>query len=144
MTYAPAIGAFLGAVALSGCATVSSGSALTEWDAVSAAPASHEVLLENEKVRVLRVTVAAGATEPIHSHGWSSVMYFEQPQPITYIAYELIDGTPVEVNREEAPAMPANLTVSTGPEGLHAVQNHGPAPFVALRVEFKDGTVFGD
>jgi hypothetical protein len=116
--------------------------ASAKWDAVSAAPASHQVLLENARVRVLRVSIEPGGVEPIHEHGWPSVMYFEQPQPITYIAYELVGGKPTEVNRVEAPAMPAATTATSGPEGLHAIHNRGTEPFVAVRVEFKDGVAF--
>ena len=44
-------------------------------DAVVAAPKNHKILLENEKVRVLEVTVAPGEVEPIHHHQWPSVLY---------------------------------------------------------------------
>lgn len=111
------------------------------FDAVVAAPQSHRILLENDKIRVLRVSIAPGATEPIHDHRWPSVMYFEQPQPISYISYNLVDGTPVETSRVDAPAIPTSMAESAGPEGLHAVQNRGTAPFLALRVEFKDGRI---
>lgn len=109
------------------------------FDAVAAAPDSHQVLLENDKVRVLRVTVAPGAVEPVHEHRWPSVMYFEQPQPITYIIYEFAGGALVEAQRIEAPAMTADEAHWAEPEGLHAVENRGAEPFIALRVEFKDG-----
>ena len=111
------------------------------FDAVAAAPNSHRVLLEDEKIRVLRVEVAPGVTEPVHDHRWPSVMYFEQPQPITYITYKLINGKPVETERFDAPAFAKSQTVRGEPEGLHAVTNRGPAPFVAIRIEFKSGTV---
>ena len=110
-----------------------------DFDAVAAAPVSHRVLLEDDKIRVLRVEVAPGATEPVHDHRWPSVMYFEKPQPITYIEYKLVDGRPVETQRFDAPALNATQTVRWEPEGLHAVMNRGTAPFVAVRVEFKDG-----
>jgi quercetin dioxygenase-like cupin family protein len=109
------------------------------FDAVAAAPDSHQVLLENDKVRVLRVVVAPGAVEPAHEHRWPSVMYFEQPQPIAYIVYELAGGALVEAQRIEAPALPTGEAVWADPEGLHAVENRGSEPFIALRVEFKDG-----
>jgi len=109
------------------------------FDAVAAAPESHRVLMEDDTLRVLRVEVAPGRTEPIHDHRWPSVMYFERPQPITYIAYTLVDGRPVEGERIDAPAMEASKTVRGDPEGLHAVKNRGSGPFVAIRVEFKDG-----
>jgi len=108
-----------------------------DFDAVAAAPGSHRVLMEDDKIRVLRVEVAPGATEPVHDHRWPSVMYFEQPQPITYIEYKLVDGNPVETQRFDAPALNATQTVRGEPEGLHAVMNRGMAPFVALRIEFK-------
>jgi predicted metal-dependent enzyme (double-stranded beta helix superfamily) len=111
------------------------------FDAVAAAPNSHRVLLEDEKLRVLRVEVAPGVTEPIHDHRWPSVMYFEQPQPITYITYKLINGKPVETERFDAPAFAKSQTVRGDPEGLHAVTNRGSAPFVAVRIEFKSGAV---
>ncbi|MGK2911318.1 MAG: hypothetical protein ACSLE1_16175 [Sphingobium sp.] len=111
------------------------------FDAVAAAPNSHRILIEDEKIRVLRVEVAPGATEPIHEHRWPSVMYFEQPQPITYIVYKLVDGRPVESQRIDAPALEASQTVRSAPEGLHSVMNRGLAPFIAVRFEFKDGTL---
>jgi predicted metal-dependent enzyme (double-stranded beta helix superfamily) len=110
-----------------------------DFDAVAAAPGSHRVLMEDDKIRVLRVEVAPGATEPVHDHRWPSVMYFEQPQPITYIEYKLVDGGPVETQRFDAPALNATQTVRGEPEGLHAVMNRGTAPFIAVRIEFKDG-----
>ena len=109
-----------------------------QFDAVAAAPKSHRVLMEDDKIRVLRVEVAPGATEPVHDHRWPSVMYFEQPQPITYVAYKLVDGRPVETERIDAPAFEVSQTVRGEPEGLHAVTNRGPKPFVAVRIEFKD------
>lgn len=108
------------------------------FDAVTAAPDSHEVLLENDHVRVLHVVVAPGTTEPIHDHRWPSVMYFEQAQPITYITYALVDGQPTETQRNDAPAEAMTGALAVPPEGLHAIYNRGSAPFIALRVEFKD------
>lgn len=113
---------FLSLVLLIATATSVSASA-KDFDAVAAAPASHRVLMEDDKIRVLRVEVAPGATEPIHDHRWPSVMYFEQPQPITYIEYKLVVGGPVETQRFDAAALNATQTVRGEPEGLHAVMN---------------------
>src|SRR6266436_1188283 len=50
-----------------------------EWpdslDAMIAAPDHHEVLLENERVRVLDSRIKAGETVPVHTHRWASVLY---------------------------------------------------------------------
>lgn len=112
-------------------------SAAPDLDAVASAPASHIVLLENDTVRVLRVTIAPGATEPVHEHRWPSVMYFEHPQPITYIVYAMKDKRPVEAERVDAPPLPKGEAIWGEAEGPHAVHNRGSEPFVALRVEYK-------
>ena len=46
-----------------------------ELDAIVAAPGNHQVLLENDRVRVIYTTVAIGATTPVHTHRWPSVEY---------------------------------------------------------------------
>src|SRR6266478_9690768 len=55
------------------------GAFVKEWsdslDAMVAAPEHHEVLLENEQVRVLDSRIKAGETVPVHTHRWASVLY---------------------------------------------------------------------
>ena len=53
-------------------------------DAVVAAPGSHQVLFENDDVRVLEVTIAAGHREPEHTHRDPSVMIVDGPGRIRY------------------------------------------------------------
>ena len=38
-------------------------------------PANHQLLLENDRVRVLLTTIAIGATTPVHTHRSPSVEY---------------------------------------------------------------------
>jgi hypothetical protein len=56
-----------------------------EWpdslDAMVAAPEHHEILLENERVRVLDSRIKAGDTVPVHTHRWPSVLFAGEPQP---------------------------------------------------------------
>jgi len=47
-------------------------------DALVAAPNFHRVLFENERVRVLEVTVPPHQREPVHTHRWPRVLYKEQ------------------------------------------------------------------
>ena len=49
-------------------------------DAVAAAPKHHKVLFENERIRVLEVTLEPNDEEPIHHHRWPSVFVFDQVQ----------------------------------------------------------------
>jgi hypothetical protein len=44
-------------------------------DALVAAPADHQLLRENERVRVIQTLVAAAAMTPVHAHRWPSVEY---------------------------------------------------------------------
>lgn len=44
-------------------------------DAMSAATDNHTLLLENDQVRVLDTIIKPGATVPLHTHKWPSVMY---------------------------------------------------------------------
>ena len=39
-------------------------------DALVAAPANHQLLPENDRVRALPTTIAIGATTPVHTHRW--------------------------------------------------------------------------
>ena len=48
-------------------------------DALLAAPASHRVLLENDRVRVLEVVIEPGAREPEHTHQAASEMIVDEP-----------------------------------------------------------------
>jgi len=53
-------------------------------DAVVAAPESHQVLFENDDVRVLELTIAAGHREPEHAHRDPSVVVVDGPARIRY------------------------------------------------------------
>jgi hypothetical protein len=53
-----------------------------ELDALVAAPENHDVLLENDQVRVIQTQVPVGATTPLHTHRWASVEYVRPPHSI--------------------------------------------------------------
>ena len=44
-------------------------------DAMISAPDHHEILLENDQVRVLDTRVGPGDSTPVHTHQWPSVLY---------------------------------------------------------------------
>jgi len=43
-----------------------------------AAPAHHQLLFENKRVRVLRVHIPAGDTVPVQTHRWPDILYLER------------------------------------------------------------------
>ena len=104
-------------------------------DAVAAAPNNHKVLIENDRVRVLDVTVAPGEMENLHAHCRSSVMY---------LMYEGVykdygpDGELIAEATEAAPADQFPMTLWLDPQGPHKVHNLDPKPVRLLRVELKD------
>ena len=47
-------------------------------DAVVAAPKHHKVIFENDRLRVLEVTLEHEDEEPVHHHRWPSVFVFDR------------------------------------------------------------------
>ena len=97
---------------------------------------SHRVLMEDSTIGPAGRgrTHKASDAEPVHDHGWPSVMYFQQPQPITYIAYELVEADARwSTERVECASVEVSQTMRRAPKGLHARTDGRWAPFVAIR-----------
>ncbi len=106
-----------------------------EKDAVAAAPKNHKILLENENVRVLEVTVLPGETEPVHSHRWPSVLYIQA-------AGDFIDrdgqGKIIFDSRQLPTSLTFPMTMWKEPEAPHSIENLSKAIAIRLiRVEIK-------
>ncbi|HJZ24564.1 MAG TPA: hypothetical protein VJ201_09020 [Candidatus Babeliales bacterium] len=99
-------------------------------DARVVAPESHKVLLENEYVRVIEVTIKPGTKEPAHTHKWPSVMIVDVPTDLRYFDE---DNKVVEIiGRHET------KTEWMDPERLHAVENlDNKKEYHAIRIELK-------
>ena len=67
-------------------------------DAVVAAPKHHNVVFENERLRVLEVTLEPNDEEPTHHHRWPSVFVFDQVQGLVHDFVP--DGTQLPPNRD--------------------------------------------
>jgi mannose-6-phosphate isomerase-like protein (cupin superfamily) len=103
-------------------------------DAVKAAPNNHKVLLENERVRVLDVTVLPGERENLHAHCLPSVMYLMEEG-----AYRDYDGQGrlVEEVKEALPDSKFPMTLWLEPQAPHAVHNLDAKPTRLIRIELK-------
>lgn len=110
-------------------------------DAVRAAPYSHNVLLENDRVRVLEVILPPLAVEPPHIHALPSVIQGDtggaEGARFLYIEYTMEDGRMVETRRQDITPSPGFRTVWSAPEGLHSIANIGSAPVRIMRTEIK-------
>ncbi len=102
-----------------------------ELDAVIAAPANHEIIFENDRVRVLRVSIRPDELENAHTHKWESVFTITSFPDLTYYNEK---GEPCAISEDRREGVPFWL----GREGLHAVKNHGDKPLEAIRIEVKD------
>ncbi len=104
-------------------------------DALVAAPRFHRVLFENDRVRVLEVTVPPHVREPLHTHRWPSVMYRER-----YGSGRYYDASGKMVH-EFTEVLPAGTSKPRArwqePEGPHSVENTGEVADRFIRVELK-------
>jgi quercetin dioxygenase-like cupin family protein len=103
-------------------------------DAVAAAPGNHRVALENDRVRVLDVTVAPGEREAVHAHCRPSVMYVMQEG--VYRDYDA-EGRLIEDVKSAPPPASLPMTLWLEPQAPHAVHNLDARAVRLLRVELK-------
>ncbi len=112
----------------------------TEWplelDAVIAAPKNHKILLENDKVRVLEVTMAPSEKEALHHHRWPSVLYIQEADD--FVDYDG-DGNVIFDSRQIPEPLPMPYTMYKDPEAPHSVVNLSETkPIRLIRVEMKE------
>ncbi len=126
---------FVGSLALSpkGNATE-----LAAYDAVAAAPDNHRVVFENEKVRVLEVTIKPGEKEPFHVHPMPSVMTVITGAKLriaeaTLKDGKLVTGKTIEVGKDNFQPPPMWMP----PQGLRSVENIGSVTYRSYQVELK-------
>jgi len=113
-------------------------------DAVRAAPNSHKILFENDKIRILEVTVDPYGFEPMHTHRYPGVMFGPDTDTLHYdIVYYRYDYDSV---KHVYFAKDSVYQRSGGrgthehfmkPEGPHRVKNLSSVRIIAFRVEFK-------
>ncbi len=102
-----------------------------ELDAVIVAPENHEVLIDNDQVRVLRVTLPPGQTGKMHTHKWPSVFIITSlPETVYYT--EKMEVVPPSGTRREG------IPIYIEPEGIHTLENKGTRIFEGIRIEMKD------
>lgn len=111
----------------------------TDWpkdqDAVVSAPNNHKILMENESVRVLEVTLLPNELEPVHHHQWPSVLYITE-------AGDFIDrdgeGNIIMDTRQIPEPLVFPMTMWKDPEAPHSVENLSDSKTIRLiRVELK-------
>lgn len=106
-----------------------------EMDAVIVAPKNHKVLLENDNVRVLEVTLSPGEKEPIHCNKWHSVLYIESAGD--FIDHDAAGNILMDTRKLPTP-LKFPLTMYKEPEAPNWVENLSKTITLRLiRVEMK-------
>ena len=110
------------------------------FDAVVAAPANHKVIFENDRLRVLEVTLLPDEEEPTHHHRWPSVFVFDQVQGPVYDMAP--DGTKLPPNRDVMRALDqwngqGCLIAHMAPTPLGRVLNASGKIIHGIRIEMK-------
>lgn len=103
-------------------------------DSVQAAPKQHKVLFENDRIRLLEVTILPGEREPLHGHKYPSVFAFDSEQPA--LNDHTADGHSTDIKRgltdNEFPAC-----LAMGPQEPHAAKDVDTFPQHFYRLEMK-------
>jgi quercetin dioxygenase-like cupin family protein len=90
-------------------------------DAVAVAPDRHKVLIDNDMIRILDVTLPPGSQEPAHSHVWPAILVLDTPRP----------GAPPQVRNFESRWQE--------PRALDQGGNSGRNPVHYLEIDLKKG-----
>ena len=107
-----------------------------ELDALIAAPDHHELLLENECVRVLRTLIPRGETTAIHTHRWPNVQHILS---MSDFVRRNGDGAVAFDTREVAGPPEPGTTLWSDPIPPHSLENVGGAELCVIMVELKAG-----
>ena len=129
---------------------------VTNWrwadslDAVKAAPHSHKVLFENDKIRILEVTLEPYAFEPMHTHRFPSVMFGSDKDtsqfdvvyyPFGYDTTQQVYFAKDSIKQHQGgQSNEPNVGNFMKPEGPHRVKNLSNVRIDVFRVELKNDT----
>ncbi len=104
-------------------------------DGVEAAPENHQVLYEDDTIRVISVTIPPGKIEKPHHHRQPSVFVIDRMVKLRDFNGATGEEIPLPLPKDvEYP-----ITVKFLPQPLHYVENVDTKTFHATRVEFKKG-----
>ena len=110
---------------------------LDELDGVTVAPNNHKVIFENDEVRVLETTIAAGEITPFHTHLKPTVMYVLSGSH--FIRRDENGETVVNTRAIPDFVLPKVLFAESTPR--HTIENTDTKDLVVIGVELKNSHV---
>lgn len=115
-------------------------SSMTSWpdslDALTAAPAHHQLLLEDDRLRILHTRIAAGDIVPLHTHRWGGAAYV---LGFSHFIRRDETGTITFDSRQAGDPPKTPCAQSTQPLPPHTVENLGPSEISIILIELKEG-----
>jgi len=117
------------------------------WDAKTdgpvAAPGNHQVIFENENIRIMSVTVLPGTKEPYHAHMRCSVLVFDSPAKVTDtnkdgVVTPRVLWAAIPWQGEEAPKNVPFVGLQP-PQSVHSIANNDTHALHLTRIEMKKG-----
>jgi hypothetical protein len=110
-----------------------------EWpvslDAMTAAPDHHEVLLENDRVRVLDSLVKVGDATPVHTHRWPAVLQIIGVSD--FVRFDA-EGNEIFDSRGFRSRVRDRSDNMVGALAPHFVKNIGNSDLRVISIELKD------
>jgi hypothetical protein len=107
---------------------------LSQLDAMLVAPDHHDVLVENQHVRVLNTKLAPGERTPVHEHQWPAALYVLSWSD--FVRYS--QNGEVLVDSRTLPAQPsAGQALWSAALPPHYVHNIGTSELHIIAVEVK-------
>jgi quercetin dioxygenase-like cupin family protein len=103
-------------------------------DAMTAAPDHHEIILENDLVRVLDTRLGPGERTPIHSHCWPSSLYV---MSWSDFLRRDADGNVIVDSRTWQNRPTPGKALWSAPLVPHSVENIGECELRIIAVELK-------
>ena len=110
---------------------------LDELDGVLVAPNNHKVIFENDQVRVLETTIAAGEKTPIHTHLRPTVMYVLSGAH--FIRRDENGDTIFDTKANPEFVLPKVLFAESTPQ--HTIENADTNDLVVIGVELKNSSI---
>jgi mannose-6-phosphate isomerase-like protein (cupin superfamily) len=104
-----------------------------DLDGVIVAPDNHRVLFENDAVRVLETTIAAGELTPLHTHLAPTLMYVVSGSH--FVRRDEHGATMVDTQANPDFVLPKVLYAQSTPK--HTIENTGTDELVVIGVELK-------
>jgi len=104
-----------------------------ELDALIAAPRHHQLILENDRIRLLDTRIPVGDKVPVHTHRWPGVYYTIR---FSHFVRRDGDGNVVFDSRTLTTPMAGAAWLENLPP--HSVENVGDAEIHLISVETKE------